>query len=99
MPEQFEGSVLPFDDYKKGTKYVKYGMTWYNSNRLLTMKGFSGVKTGITQTAGSCLSVYYEDKHCKLITVCLGSKSIEDRWKDTSRLTLWAAAQIKFDKP
>ena len=46
--EAFDGSVLPFDDYKKGTKYIKYSMTWYNSNRLLTVPGFSGIKTGIT---------------------------------------------------
>jgi D-alanyl-D-alanine carboxypeptidase (penicillin-binding protein 5/6) len=72
-------------------------MTWYNSNRLLTVNGFSGIKTGITQTAGSCLSVNYDHKDIKLITVVLGSRSIEDRWKDTYRLTLWAAATIKTD--
>jgi D-alanyl-D-alanine carboxypeptidase len=43
------------------------------------------------------LSVFYEHKDIRLITVVLGSRSIEDRWKDTSRLTLWAAANIKTD--
>lgn len=70
-------------------------MTWYNSNRLLTVPGFSGVKTGITQTAGSCLSVWFENEDCKLITVVLGSRNIDYRWKDARRLTLWAASVIK----
>lgn len=70
-------------------------MVWHNSNRLLTAPGFSGIKTGITNTAGSCLSVYYENADCRLITVVLGSKSIEHRWKDARRLTLWAAEILK----
>jgi len=65
-------------------------MTWHNSNRLLTVKGFQGVKTGITATAGSCLSVGYERANIKLVTVVLGCKSIAFRWKDARRLTLWA---------
>jgi D-alanyl-D-alanine carboxypeptidase len=98
FPQTYETSDVPFKEFKKGTKYVKYSMRWYNSNRLLTVPGFEGIKTGITQTAGSCLSVYYERKNCKLLTVVLGSKTIEDRWKDTSRITLWAAANLTFDK-
>jgi D-alanyl-D-alanine carboxypeptidase (penicillin-binding protein 5/6) len=70
-------------------------MTWYNSNRLLTVPGFVGVKTGITQTAGSCLSVCYENEDIRLVTVVLGSRNIEYRWKDARRLTLYAAAVIK----
>lgn len=97
-PPTIDASALPFDGYKAGTKFVQYGMTWYNSNRLLTVKGFSGIKTGITPTAGSCLSVFYEDKYCRLVTVVLGSRSIEHRWKDTLRLTLWAAAQIRQEQ-
>ena len=93
-PPYYEGSQLPFE-VEYGVKFVEYPMTWYNSNRLLTVPGFMGVKTGITQTAGSCLSVWYENENCKLITVVLGSRNIEYRWKDARRLTLWAAAVIK----
>jgi len=85
---------LPFES-EAGSKFVEYPMTWYNSNKLLTVPGFKGVKTGITQTAGSCLSVWFENEDCKLITVVLGSRNIEYRWKDTWRLTLWAASVIK----
>ncbi len=93
-PPFYEGKSLPFES-EFGVKFVEYPMTWHNSNRLLTVPGFSGVKTGITQTAGSCLSVWYENEECKLITVVLGSRNIEYRWKDARRLTLWAAAVIK----
>lgn len=93
-PDPLEGKQLPFkSDF--GVRFVKYPMTWHNSNRLLTVPGFIGVKTGITQTAGSCLSVMFENEDCQLITVVLGSRNIEYRWKDTRRLTLWAAAIIK----
>lgn len=97
-PEDFEGKQLPFNS-ELGVRFCKFPMEWHNSNRLLTVKGFSGVKTGITNTAGACLSVYYDngksgDKRVTLITVVLGSRNIEYRWKDTRRLTLWAAECI-----
>jgi len=59
-PPFFEGKQLPFDG-DVGVKFVEYPMVWHNTNRLLTVKGFAGVKTGITQTAGACLSVWYEN--------------------------------------
>jgi D-alanyl-D-alanine carboxypeptidase len=95
-PTAIEGNELPFEsDF--GVKFVKYPMNWHNSNKLLTVPGFKGVKTGITQTAGSCLSVYFENEDCKLVTVVLGCRNIEYRWKDTHRLTLWAASVIKHN--
>eukprot|EP00347_Sterkiella_histriomuscorum_P000728 403374734 len=71
---------------------MPYKMTWFNSNKLLGVKGFKGVKTGITQTAGPCLCILYENetyKH-KLITVVLGCKNVDYRWRDARRLTIWA---------
>jgi len=46
-PPNQEGKQLPFDG-EFGVRFVKYPMQWHNSNRLLTVPGFSGVKTGIT---------------------------------------------------
>jgi D-alanyl-D-alanine carboxypeptidase len=53
---------------------VPYRMVWQNSNKLLGIEGFKGVKTGITQTAGPCLCILYENSNIKhkLITVVLG---------------------------
>ena len=77
-----------------GVEYIQYYQTWHNSNKLLELPGFCGVKTGQTNTAGACLAIFYRnttiDKN--LVTVVLGSKNIEYRWKDTRRLTLWAEA-------
>lgn len=58
VPTIIEGDELPFE-IETGSSFVQYPMTWYNSNKLLTVPGFKGVKTGITQTAGSCLSVWF----------------------------------------
>lgn len=48
---------LPFDS--QGQEYLKFTQTWQNSNKLLALPGFCGVKTGITSSAGSCLAVYF----------------------------------------
>jgi D-alanyl-D-alanine carboxypeptidase len=40
---------------------VPYRMSWLNSNKLLGIDGFYGVKTGITQTAGPCLCILFEN--------------------------------------
>lgn len=88
------GSDVPFKS-EPGTRFNKYRMAYHNSNRLLTVAGFKGVKTGITTTAGACLSVCYESKHVQLFTIVLGCRNIEYRWKDARRLTLWAEQMVK----
>ena len=40
---------------------IPYRMVWQNSNKLLGIEGFKGVKTGITQNAGPCLCILYEN--------------------------------------
>ena len=34
--------------------------TWKNTNKLLNIEGFIGVKTGVTPTAGPCLSSCFQ---------------------------------------
>lgn len=82
---------LPLPFSTEGQEYLKFSQTWQNSNKLLVLPGFCGVKTGITSSAGSCLAVYFENKtlNRNLITVVLGSRNIEYRWKDARRLTLY----------
>mmetsp|Transcript_11842 Transcript_11842/g.14073 ORF Transcript_11842/g.14073 Transcript_11842/m.14073 type:complete len:132 (+) Transcript_11842:263-658(+) len=82
-----------------GVPFVQYYQTWYNSNKLLEVPGFCGVKTGQTSTAGACLAIFYRNTiiNKNLVTVVLGSKSVEYRWKDTRRLTLWADAILMED--
>ena len=80
-------------------EFVHFPQTWHNSNKLLGLPGFGGVKTGITTTAGSCLCVYFTNKQLNknIITVVLGSKNIQYRWKDTRRITLFADACLVED--
>ncbi len=75
---------------------VPYRMSWQNSNKLLGIDGFYGVKTGITQTAGPCLCILFENQQYnhKLITVVLGCQNIDYRFRDARRLTLWADNMI-----
>ncbi len=63
---------------------------WKNTNRLLEIEGYNGIKTGTTDAAGACLvsSAIRNDRH--LIVVVLGSKSSEARYTDTRNLYRWA---------
>ncbi len=60
--------------------------TWQNTNRLLGIEGYDGVKTGTTTAAGSCLvgSGRYQGDH--LIVVVLGCTSNDSRYADTRNL-------------
>ena len=63
---------------------------WENTNYLLQVPGFRGVKTGITNTAGPCLVSWYCDKGSDFLVVLLCSKSMEARWFETVKLVNWA---------
>ena len=59
---------------------------WTNTNRLLSMKGFSGAKTGVTDAAGPCLAAYYKSaNHIFAIVIC-HSKSMDARWDEVQLL-------------
>ena len=61
---------------------------WVNTNKLLR-HGFKGIKTGITKSAGSCLSsvwIKHDEKFHREISyniVVLNCKNQEDRFTDT----------------
>jgi D-alanyl-D-alanine carboxypeptidase len=57
-----------------------------NTNRLLT-KGYRGVKTGNTLSAGYCLASWYNRDGDDVIVIVLGCGSKEDRDYHTMRLT------------
>jgi D-alanyl-D-alanine carboxypeptidase (penicillin-binding protein 5/6) len=65
-------------------------LRWKNTNRLLEIEGYNGIKTGTTDAAGACLvsSAIREGRH--LIVVVLGAKSSEARYTDTRNLYRWA---------
>ncbi len=82
------------------TKVHKCGITqsnkkirevrWENTNKLLGKEGWNGVKTGITNPAGPCLSAYYEKDDHSFIIILLSSSSMDIRWIEAPKLVAWA---------
>jgi D-alanyl-D-alanine carboxypeptidase (penicillin-binding protein 5/6) len=84
---EHECSVLAADGKKRP-------MTWKNTNQLLGIEGFDGVKTGTTTPAGGCLVASGHRGSDHLIVVILGSVSTGDaRYTDARNLFRWAWVQ------
>lgn len=82
---QFEG-IFTFTttwiDYLRGgeTQLV-------NTNKLIkTYNGITGLKTGTTSKAGSCISATAKRDNMHLIAVVLGAANTDDRFKDAAAL-------------
>lgn len=67
---------------------------WNNSNRLLGIEGFDGVKTGTTGAAGACLASTGVRDGKRLIVVVLGSSCSDARYADSRNLYRWAWSQL-----
>lgn len=70
-------------------------VVWKNTNRLLGIEGYAGVKTGTTSAARACLVSYGQRGDRSLIVVVLGSAATESRYTDTRNLYRWAWKQLK----
>ncbi len=70
-------------------------IVWKNTNKLLEIEGYSGVKTGTTTAAGACLVSWGERNGQELIVVVLGSTSSDARYVDARNLFRWAWASGK----
>jgi D-alanyl-D-alanine carboxypeptidase len=76
-----------------GADGTKRAVTWENTNRLLDIDGYDGVKTGTTTPAGSCLVASGRRGSDHLIVVVLGSTSDAGRYADARNLFRWAWRQ------
>ena len=65
-------------------------VVWTNTNRLLSIEGYEGVKTGTTNAAGACLVSFGHRGDDALIVVVLGSDSSDARYVDARNLFRWA---------
>ena len=63
---------------------------WTNTNKLLEIDGYEGVKTGTTTPAGNCLVASAKRGEDRLIVVVLGSTSVDGRYVDARNLFRWA---------
>ncbi len=64
--------------------------TWINTNKLLDIEGYEGVKTGTTTPAGNCLVGSAKRGEDRLIVVVLGCSAADGRYVDARNLFRWA---------
>ncbi len=83
----------------QSTTGYERNIVWHNTNRMLTYKGFDGVKTGTTDAAGCCLVSRGERDGKRLIVVVLGAASSDSRYVDTRNLYRWAWNELAADQP
>ena len=67
---------------------------WKNTNKLLAIDGYQGVKTGTTSAAGACLVSMCKRGDKELIMVVLGASCSAARYTDSRNLYRWAWQQI-----
>lgn len=63
---------------------------WTNTNKLLEIEGYEGVKTGTTTPAGNCLVASGKRGDDRVIVVVLGSTTPEGRYIDSRNIFRWA---------
>lgn len=69
---------------------TKRTLVWKTTNRLLAIAGYTGVKTGYTKAAGSCLVSTGQRGGDSLIVVVLGGPSAAAAVADSRNLYRWA---------
>lgn len=69
-------------------------ITWKNTNRLLGITGYDGVKTGTTTAAGACLVSHGVRDGTELFIVVLGASGSSARYTDSRNLYRWAWNQL-----
>ncbi|HBJ37830.1 MAG TPA: hypothetical protein DDZ51_24350 [Planctomycetaceae bacterium] len=69
-------------------------LVWRNTNQLLDIEGYDGLKTGTTNAAGACLVASGNRDGKRLIVVVLGASGSEARYADSRNLFRWAWAEI-----
>ncbi len=69
-------------------------VTWRNTNQLLEIQGYDGIKTGTTSRAGACLVSSATRKQDHLLMVVLGSSSSLGRYVDSRNLYRWAFCEL-----
>ena len=71
---------------------------WKNTNNLLKIEGYDGVKTGTTSAAGACLVSSAKRGDDSLIVVVLGAPSSDSRYVDSRNLYRWGWTQLEKRK-
>jgi D-alanyl-D-alanine carboxypeptidase (penicillin-binding protein 5/6) len=75
------------------TAGYRRNVLWKNTNHLLAIEGYDGVKTGTTDAAGACLVAGGSREGRELLVVVLGSSNSDARYVDARNLFRWAWKQ------
>jgi D-alanyl-D-alanine carboxypeptidase (penicillin-binding protein 5/6) len=78
----------------EGPGGYKRNLLWKNTNKLLAIEGYDGVKTGTTTAAGACLVSQAKRGDKSLMIVVLGATSSDGRYVDSRNLYRWAWNQL-----
>jgi D-alanyl-D-alanine carboxypeptidase (penicillin-binding protein 5/6) len=76
-----------------GASGYRRNLVWKNTNHLLEIEGYQGIKTGTTTAAGACLAAIGQRGDDQLTIIVLGATSSEGRYVDTRNLFRWAWQQ------
>lgn len=76
-----------------GPEGYQRNIVWKNTNELLEIEGYQGLKTGTTTAAGSCLISIGEHQGRKIAVVVLGATTSDNRYLDSRNLFKWAWSQ------
>ncbi|WP_337176687.1 peptidoglycan-binding protein [Paludisphaera sp.] len=84
---------------RRGCKLVdadgnERNVVWNNTNRLLGIEGYDGVKTGTTNAAGNCLVASGSRGDDRLIVVVLGAATSDGRYLDVRNLFRWGWGRL-----
>jgi D-alanyl-D-alanine carboxypeptidase (penicillin-binding protein 5/6) len=74
----------------KGQEGYQRRLIWKNSNRLLDVAGYLGIKTGTTDAAGECLVSMSDREGIQTIVVVLGASGSAARYADSRNLHRWS---------
>jgi D-alanyl-D-alanine carboxypeptidase len=80
---------------KKDINGNKRTYRWENTHRMIEQSGVTGIKTGITNSAGPCLATAIDHEESSLVVVLLNCKNMDCRWLETFKLAKWAAKRMK----
>ena len=94
MQNQYFKSVVKAQTHScVSTVYPDHVYSWENTNQLLK-DGYSGIKTGITGSAGPCLSASIRKDGFNIVVVVLSCCSMDSRWFEVPKLINWGIKKI-----
>lgn len=82
-------STREYSSCATNTEGTIHEFQWANTHRLLGKREYCGIKTGVTDTAGSCLASYLALSGRQFVVVVLKCKTLDRRFRETELLKKW----------